>query len=354
MLKKITYHPFFIKLFHWEYWSFNTVYAPVYIYWLWLCLKARSFFFFNASNPSITNGGFLMESKKEIYDLIPTEYYPKTILIPKEISPYEMLLACRQLSYPLIAKPDIGMRGLSVQKLESEEDLIHYSHSSKVDFLVQEFIPYENELGIFYYRYPNEKKGYISGIVAKEFLKVKGDGRSSIRALLKLDKRYVLQLQALEKMYAEELDAILKPCEEKVLVPYGSHARGARFLDAGILADDDLTKMVDEVCKQVPGFYFGRMDIRYNTIEELKQGKNFSIIELNGAGSEPTHMYDPKHSIFFAWKEIIRHWRILWRISIINHKQYQVPYMNFSSGIKMFKDNSSYVKKISVVIEKRA
>jgi hypothetical protein len=35
----------------------------------------------------------------------------------------------------------------------------------------------------------------------------------------------------------------------------------------------------------------------YN-VEELEQGINFSIVELNGA--EPTHIYDPKHSLFFC------------------------------------------------------
>jgi hypothetical protein len=83
------------------------------------------------------------------------------------------------------------------------------------------------------------------------------------------------------------------------------------------------------------------------TWEELKEGKNFGIVELNGAGSEPTHIYDPQHSIFFAWKEIIRHWKILWRISRINHSKGKIPYMNFSSGMQMFRDNTAYVKMIS-------
>src|SRR5213078_3087959 len=93
-------------------------------------------------------------------------------------------------------------------------------------------------------------------------------------------------------------------------------------------------------------FYFGRLDVRYNTWDELRQGKNFSIIELNGAGSEPTHMYDPKHSIFYAWKEIIRHWKILARISRINHQQQQIPYMRFAAAKKMFMESSNYVKLI--------
>ena len=79
MLQKILHKPFFIKLFNWEYWPFNIVYAPVYLYWMWLALRSRSFFFFSTANPTIKNAGFLLESKKEIYDLIRQQYHPVTL-----------------------------------------------------------------------------------------------------------------------------------------------------------------------------------------------------------------------------------------------------------------------------------
>jgi hypothetical protein len=69
------------------------------------------------------------------------------------------------------------------------------------------------------------------------------------------------------------------------------------------------------------------------------------VIEVNGAGSEPTHMYDPRHSIFFAWKEIIRHWFILNRISRINH-QLGIRYMTVEEGLKMFKDEKEHSRKL--------
>jgi hypothetical protein len=291
-----------------------------------------------------------MESKKEIYDIIPPEYYPKTILVNANTCKEQILRAVNvaRLTFPLIAKPDIGMRGLSVKKLYNTNDIIEYAQSSKVDFLLQEFIPFEQEVGIFYYRYPHESKGHISGIVGKEFLAVTGDGISTIETLLGKDKRYILQLPILRKAYGADLQQVLKAEEDFILVPYGNHARGAKFIDLSHLADEQLRTIIDHVCKKVPGFYFGRMDVRYNNWEELKQGKNFAIVELNGAGSEPTHIYDPKHSVFFAWKEIIRHWQILWKISRVNHRTQNIPYMDFSAGMQMFKENSAYVKMISV------
>jgi hypothetical protein len=348
-MKKIFYHPFFIRLFHWEYWPFHVVYGPIYFYWLWLCLKARSFFFFNAANPSIKNGGFLMESKKEIYDLLPDGIYPRTVFFKAGSLIKEITESIRQsgLQYPLIGKPDIGMKALMVKRLNNENELAEYADASKVDFLIQECVSYQNEIGIFYYRYPDEANGHISGIVKKEFLAVTGDGVSTIAELIKKSKRAILQLSVLKETYGEKLSTILKTGEEFMLVPYGSHFRGSEFTDITHLADDGLTKTINEVCKKVNGFYFGRLDIRYNTWEVLKQGKNFSIIELNGAGSEPTHMYDPRHSLFFAWKEIIRHWKILYRISMLNHLKQHRPFMSAANGWEMFRQHSEHKKLIT-------
>lgn len=349
MFKKILHHPFIIKLSHWEYWSFNAVYGPVLFYWFWLCIKARSFFFFNTSNPTIKNGGFLLESKKEIYDIIPQRFYPATLFFKAGVHPSELekTLKKSSLQFPLIGKPDIGCKGRGVKKLCTINEVIEYAENSKVDFLLQEFVPFENEVGIFYCRFPNETKGFISGVVEKEFLTVEGDGVSTIEALLKKEKRFILQLPSLRNAYKETLQQILTKGEKYLLVPYGNHARGAKFIDASNRITRALTDMIDKVSKQIPGFYFGRMDIRFNTWEELEQGENFSIIELNGAGSEPTHIYDPKHSILFAWKEIIHHWNILYKISKVNHRLYQLPYMKFNSGMQMLRDNNKHIELIS-------
>ncbi len=354
-MRKLLNKPVFIKLLNWEYWPFYVVYAPLFGYWFWLCLKARSLFFFNTSNPTIRNGGFLQESKKEIYDMIPPRYYPSTLLFKAGTSATEVLgqVANAGMSFPLIAKPDMGLRGISVKKINNENELTGYINGSKVDYLVQTFIPFENEVGIFYYRLPEQDNGQISGIVEKEFLTVRGDGLSTLLDLLKRDPRYILQLKTLQKTDAARLEKVLLKDEVELLVPYGNHSRGAKFIDISHLVDEQLTASVDAVCKEVPGFYFGRLDIRYRSWEELCAGKNFSIIELNGAGSEPTHIYDPRHSIFYAWREIMRHWVILLKISIQNHRQLKMPYMKFSVGVQMLKENTAYVKLISEQFDRR-
>jgi hypothetical protein len=239
------------------------------------------------------------------------------------------------------------MKGMMVKKLENEKELLSYATNSKVDFLIQEYVPYKNEIGIFYYRFPNEEKGHITGIVKKEFLAVTGDGISTVEQLLQKNKRAVLQLPTLRVKEKEKMKIVLQKDEELIIVPYGNHVRGAKFLDDSNLVDEELTYTIDSICKKVKGFYFGRLDIRYNDWEELKQGKNFSIIELNGSGSEPTHIYDPRHSVFWAWKEIAKHWKILYRVSKLNHQLQNVPYMTTRSGLDMFKQNSEYVKLLN-------
>ena len=346
-LQRTLHRPFFIRLFHWEYWSFNAVYGWIMPVWVILAARARSFFFFAASNPSIEYGGFLMESKKKIYDIMPAKYYPRTIYFVAGTGDDAILhkIAALNFTYPLIAKPDIGGQGRGVKKIYNEQELLAYANISPLDYLVQEFVQQPNEVGVFYYRYPDDTNGHVSGIVRKELLGVTGDGKSTINDLLLKDKRFILQLEVLQRLYGDGLQQILPAGEIKELVPYGNHARGAKFLDDSHLADETFTKTIDTICKQVEGFYYGRLDIRFNTWEELKAGKNFSIIELNGAGSEPTHMYDPRHSLFFAWKEIIRHWIILFRISRINHKK-GIPYLTQKQGMQMMKDNKVFEQKL--------
>lgn len=345
--QRLLYRPFFIRLFNWEYWSFNAVYGWIMPIWVLLAARARSFFFFSAANPTIEYGGFLMESKKKIYDIIPAHYYPKTayFITGTDASTVIRQLQHLQFTYPLIGKPDIGGQGRGVKKLANELELIAYAAQSPLDYLVQEFVPQPHEVGVFYYRYPGEAQGHVSGIVRKEMLGVTGDGHSSMQQLLLKDKRYILQLSVLQQLYGNDLLKVLPAGETRELVPYGNHARGAKFLDDSHLADAEFVKTIDTFCQQVPGFHYGRLDIRFNTWEELKAGKNFSIIELNGAGSEPTHMYDPKHSLFFAWKEIIRHWIILWRISRMNHKK-GIPYLTQKQGMQMMKDNKVFEQKL--------
>lgn len=329
---------FLIRARSWEYWPLALVYLPLLPAWLWLSMKARSICFFGAANPSMRYAGFAGECKSRIYSLLPKGSYPETLLIktgcPKE--KVQSLLDNASLKYPLIAKPDVGERGVQVKLLENAEELEDYRLRSQVDFLLQPYIDYPNEAGIFYYRMPGSSSGQISGIVGKELLSVTGDGSSDILSLIMRDDRAILQLPALFSILGEKMRDIPSAGEKVSLVPYGNHSRGAMFLDLSHRITPDLTRVIDALCGSIPGFYFGRLDIRFKSWQELQAGRHFSVIELNGAASEPTHIYDPSHSLGFAWKEIYRHWKILCQISIENARNGTTG-MSFKDGLEMVK-----------------
>lgn len=348
---RLSWRKLMIRARHWEYWPSRLIYGPLYLYWLWLSIKARSLFFFSAANPGIDYAGFAQERKSDIYKLIPERYYPRTRFCASGTQPELLLhqLEKDRMAFPLIAKPDMGERGVQVKLLQTRDDLWQYCAVSKVDFIVQEYIDHALEAGIFYYRIPGEESGHISGIVGKTFLAVTGDGRSSIAALLEKEDRSLLQLSALCATHGAALGTVMPRGERRVIMPYGNHSRGALFADLSHHATAELTAVVDAVCKQIPGFYYGRLDIRFKSWEELAQGKSFSIIELNGAGSEPTHIYDPGHSLFFAWKEIARHWKLLYEISRLNARRQGLTLMSTLDGIRMLQDHARYLKQVEQI-----
>jgi hypothetical protein len=331
-----------IRIKHWEYWPFAVVYFPIIPIWWWYCLKARSFFFFNAANPSIENGGFLMERKSRIYPLLPAGTYPATLHFEAGTPAAQVLEQVQHLEWPLIAKPDIGMQGKRVKKLNTTDDLIRYAAQSPVDFLVQAFIDYPEEAGIFYVRIPGEKEGKITGIVQKHFASVTGDGIQTVEQLLLQNDRYVLQWYDWKNDVSINLQYVPAKGEQHIIAPYGNHARGALFVDATFAATADLTKAIDDYCQRIPGFYYGRLDIRFTNWQSLGEGKNFSVIELNGAGSEPTHMYDPKNSLWTAWKEIIRHWSLLYQTATSVNRTQKVAFIGWKQGIQMFRNHRRY------------
>ena len=335
-----------IKLKSWEYWPFELIYFPIFVYWVWLSLKARSLFFFSASNPSIENGGMLGESKIKILDRIASQYKPITFLVRPDTALDTLLdqIKTHQLHFPIIAKPDIGERGWMVEKIETTEALANYLQRVKVDFLIQEYVSLPLEAGVFYYRYPNAAKGNVSSIVIKEMLHVTGDGQSSIRELIMKNDRAKLQIQALEsKLSTDYLAQVPTTGQTLELVSIGNHCKGTKFLNGNHLINEELVNAFDALSKSIDGFYYGRYDLRCEDINALATGK-VMVMELNGAGSEPAHIYHPGFSLKEAYKVLFKHWRVLFDISKINNTL-GVPYMTFKEGLSAYREVRRYNKQ---------
>ncbi|MEO6000151.1 MAG: hypothetical protein ABIN89_25155 [Chitinophagaceae bacterium] len=337
----------YIRLTHWEYWNSTIIYLPVIPYLAFLWLRARSVFFFNAANPGIEYGGFLMESKWKIHRTAPAGFFPDTVLIEpgldfnklKEIIPSTII-------FPFIAKPDIGSKGRGVAIINNPEDLKKYHESCPVSYIIQQRIDYRNEAGIFYVRMPGESVGRITGIVQKKYIQVTGNGRSTLKELLEENPRYMLQVRSLGKILGDkEMSAIIAGGEIRTVIEIGNHARGAMFINASNKITPALITTIDNLCKKFDGFYYGRLDIKFEDWKSLEGGEKFGIVELNGAGSEPTHIYDPSNNILQAWKEICRHWKFLYNISKYNNGQ-GTAYLNWKEALIMFRNNALLNKKL--------
>lgn len=326
-----------IKLTSWEYWPFGIVQFPFFLYWLWLSLKARSLLFFTASNPSITMGGMLGESKYEVLSMVPDEYKPKTILIKHPATKEKVVESIQQhqLQLPLVFKPDIGERGFMVKRIFNERDIVQYVEKIRGDFLIQELVDLPVECGVFYTRLPNEREGKVTSVVVKEMLSVTGNGSSTLKELIFNKPRAKLQWEVLKDRHADQLNNIIPKDEMVELNLIGNHCLGTKFLNGEHLINDRLSKTFDGISKQIHGFYFGRYDLRCASIDDLYLGK-VKIMELNGCGAEPAHIYHPGFSLWKALDVLFRHWQNMYVISVQNHNR-GVAYMPISEGRVIYK-----------------
>jgi hypothetical protein len=90
------------------------------------------------------------------------------------------------------------------------------------------------------------------------------------------------------------------------------------FLDGGWVKTEALEAAIDSISKSYDGFYFGRYDIRTPCVQDFQQGRNFKVIELNGVTSEATHIYDPKNSLWEAYRVMFAQWDIAFEIGAQN------------------------------------
>jgi hypothetical protein len=321
------------------------VYFPVSFYYTYLSLKAKSFFFFSATNPSIENGGMFFESKWLIYQQIPAELFPKTILVnpTDNLEQINAAMQAASISFPIIVKPDRGERGWLVKKINNSIELKRYRDSMYITFLIQTYIELPVELSVFYYRHPSASMGTITSVTLKNLLTVTGNGVDSIRVLIGKKDRAFLQLDHLQKN--ADIDFNNVPEKNKVIpiVPYGNHALGAMFINYNHIISPQLVEIFDNISKHIDGFYFGRYDLRCTSIENLVMCKDISILELNGAGAEPAHIYDPSFSFWKAQRVLASHYKMMFDAAIENHKR-GVPFMTYQAFKNVVQLEKKYKK----------
>lgn len=340
---------FYTKLTQWEYWPSFMFYVPLIPYYVYKAIRARNLIFYLATNPAIKYSGNGTESKYKTIKLIPQHLRPKTVFVRtgQDFNLTKEQLQAAEIHYPLIAKPDIGFRGYLVKKIDDESHLKAYLERNDIDIIIQEFVDYKNECGIFYSRIPDQKNGEISSITLKKFLTIKGDGVSSLSELIRNDSRAYLYYDLLKNIHQEAMNTLLKEGEEKVLSVIGNHSKGTQFLNGNHLISTELSKTIDAVNKNIDGWFYGRLDIKYDTFEKLQEGNDFKILEINGIISEPTHIYDAEGASYFdALKSIKAHWKRINTIARKNHDQFNVSYPKLLPYLKDIFWLRKYSKKI--------
>jgi hypothetical protein len=86
------------------------------------------------------------------------------------------------------------------------------------------------------------------------------------------------------------------------------------------LCSPALLEAIDSISRKLPGFYIGRYDIRYAREKDLRAGRDFHIVELNGAASEATSIYDARNSVLTAYRTLFRQWELVFAIGAANRR----------------------------------
>lgn len=317
------YPAFIIRWLKWEFWPVWLMYVPVFFYYWYLAFKARHLCFFTAANPNMEAGGLFGCSKYKQINYLPESLKPKTLLIQVDFGAAQVYHQMRKeaIHFPIIGKPDRAERGIGVALIHNEAQLYSYANAMKTqDWLLQEYISYPLEVGVFYCKRPKANKGRVCSVVIKDFLSVIGDGQKILKELIMSNYRAKVVAERLYTAHQDKWNTVLAKGEKMLLEPIGNHNRGTAFMSGGHLLGTKLDEVFENIAKNIPQFYYGRFDLRCTSVEDLLEGKNIKILEVNGVNSEPAHIYDPQASLWEGIRTLLKHWKWVCEIALNNHQ----------------------------------
>ena len=313
----------FSRLWRWEFWPRTLFYAPLVPWLVWLAVRHRSLTVFTAANPGIPQGGVVGESKYDILRHLPTDAVVAAELVPPgplaaRMQAVEAAVLRGGWSWPIILKPDIGERGRGVRLVHDVDEARNALAEQPETLIAQAYHPGPFEAGIFYIRHPGESRGRIFSITNKRFPHVSGDGCSTVEQLIWADARLRMQAQRFSERLGPRLSTIPQHGECVRLATAGNHCQGTLFTDGSDLITPALERRFDAIARAFPGFYFGRFDVRYTHRALLMRGEQFAIVELNGVLSESTNIYDPRGTLWKAYRTLAQQWSSAFSIGAAN------------------------------------
>ena len=273
-------------------------YIPLVPYLLWLIIRHRSPTLFTAANPGIATGGTVGESKAAILRCVERVGGPVaefSLVAPHSDYGVRVRAATQWMDetgvpFPVIVKPDVGEQGWGVALICTRRGLERYFQCMQVAVIVQRYV-HGIEAGIFYCRRPGAERGQIVSIS--------------------------------ESIHHREVRA--DPCPEGApSIVFGFTCHDAEYRDACDWKSLQLERTIDEVGRAVPGFFFGRFDVRAESVDALRRGE-FMVIELNGVLSESIQIYDPAVTLARACVTLFRQWRVAFEIGAATRARGTVP-----------------------------
>ncbi len=315
-----------------ERFSEKIYYIPIVVHWLSMAVRFRSLTLPSIANPHIEAGGLLGESKIACLSMVPPtmrRWIAATTSVDIRQAGEDVEDTLRRtllsaggagLDFPMIVKPDVGWRGFGVRKVRNEDELRRYLSASPAGtrIVLQEYVPHDGEAGVFYVRRPGEEQGSIFSLTFRYFPFVVGDGASTLKELIRKDPRSRWKSAHHFATNAHRLSDVPAPGEIVRLGVVGSNRVGGLYVDGRAAITEAMRRRFDEISRAIPEFYFGRYDIRFDTIEALQAGEDFSIVEINGAGAEAIHVWDPDFSMLAGYSTLMRQQRLLFEIAADN------------------------------------
>ena len=309
----------------WEFWPARLFYIPIALNYVRLGLKYGGFNLPTIANPGMYTGGLVGESKfatLQQLSLSSADLTARSGLIQRAVPARMERLkdVCREQRFdlPLVLKPDVAQRGSGFKLVRAWDDARDYLDQVTEDVVAQEYAPGPCEAGIFYYRFPHEERGRIFAITEKIFPTITGDGTRTVEELILADARAAIMAKTYLERHRAIGGTVLPLGQSLKLVEAGNHCQGCIFRDGMHLWSPALETRIDEISRKLPGFFIGRYDIRYRSEADIRNGEDFKIVELNGASSEATSIYDARNSLFRAYAILFQQWDLVFAIGAAN------------------------------------
>lgn len=296
--------------------------VPIVTQWAWLSIRYRSISLPSTANPAIATGGMVGEGKMEYLHIMGARALSATVTTTSvtatgidSVVDAEAAMERSGLTYPVVLKPDLGWCGFGVRRIDDRTELARYcaAYPSGERIVIQRWVEDLGEAGIFYMRSPDEKNGRVIGMLLRHYARVTGDGVHSVAQLIAADPRTRrLGRDGASEPCCDPNHIPSRGCTVRIAI-VGSTRVGGMYQDGSACITPQLVHAIDAIAKDMDRFHVGRFDVKYTNLDALCAGK-FTIIEVNGAGSEAVHAWDPSLTLRQAYRIIFAKQRRLFAI----------------------------------------